>query len=88
MVYFVCLLMVDLHNSNACFVFLCSQEVLVHPGSCEDTRKCNGSSQSGGGTLKKNLGGKWKKLVKKKNPQEAYTIPAELKDQLKQIYVY
>uniref|UniRef100_A0A8D9BII3 Uncharacterized protein n=1 Tax=Cacopsylla melanoneura TaxID=428564 RepID=A0A8D9BII3_9HEMI len=64
------------------------QEVLVHSPSCEDTRKaCNGSS-GGGNTLKKNLGGKWKKLVKKKTPQEAYTIPAELKDQLKQIYVY
>ncbi|KAL1459003.1 hypothetical protein WDU94_011022 [Cyamophila willieti] len=63
-------------------------EVLVHSPSCEDTRKaCNGSS-GGGNTLKKNLGGKWKKLVKKKTSQEAYTIPAELKDQLKQIYVY
>lgn len=65
------------------------QDVLVHSSSCEDTRKvCNGTGGGGGHGLKKNLGGKWKKLVKKKSPQEAYTIPAELKDQLQHIYVY
>ncbi|XP_076259573.1 uncharacterized protein LOC143195929 isoform X2 [Rhynchophorus ferrugineus] len=38
--------------------------------------------------FRKNLGGKWRRLVKKKPPTEIYTIPAELKPQLKQIYVY
>lgn len=39
-------------------------------------------------SLKKNIGGRWKRLVKKKPEQEVYTIPPELKPQLKQIYVY
>ncbi|XP_030756979.1 uncharacterized protein LOC115882868 isoform X2 [Sitophilus oryzae] len=38
--------------------------------------------------FRKNLGGRWRRLVKKKPPTEIYTIPAELKPQLKQIYVY
>ncbi|XP_072386323.1 uncharacterized protein [Diabrotica undecimpunctata] len=38
--------------------------------------------------FRKNLGGKWRRLVKRKPSQEVYTIPAELKPQLKQIYVY
>nr|CAH7730085.1 unnamed protein product [Callosobruchus chinensis] len=38
--------------------------------------------------FRKNLGGRWRRLVKRKPPQEVYTIPAELKPQLKQIYVY
>ncbi|XP_050294179.1 uncharacterized protein LOC126734538 isoform X3 [Anthonomus grandis grandis] len=38
--------------------------------------------------FRKNLGGRWRRLVKKKPTTEIYTIPAELKPQLKQIYVY
>ena len=39
--------------------------------------------------LRKNLRGKWRRLVhKKQQQQDAYKIPAELRDQLKQIYVY
>lgn len=38
--------------------------------------------------FRKNLGGRWRRLVKKKPPTEVYTIPPELKPQLKQIYVY
>lgn len=40
--------------------------------------------------LRKNLRGKWRRLVHKKQQQQqdAYKIPAELRDQLKQIYVY
>jgi hypothetical protein len=38
--------------------------------------------------FRKNLGGRWRRLVKRKPPTEVYTIPAELKPQLKQIYVY
>lgn len=38
--------------------------------------------------FRKNLGGRWRRLVKKKPETEAYTIPAELRPQLKQIYVY
>ncbi|XP_025836024.1 uncharacterized protein LOC108740552 isoform X3 [Agrilus planipennis] len=37
--------------------------------------------------FRKNLGGRFRRLVKKK-PPEVYTIPAELRPQLKQIYVY
>ncbi|XP_039749487.1 uncharacterized protein LOC120626182 isoform X1 [Pararge aegeria] len=39
-------------------------------------------------SLRKNIGGRWKRLVNKKPEQEVYTIPPELKPQLKQIYVY
>lgn len=46
----------------------------------EDMGDCKG--------FRKNLRGKWRRLVKKKSPQEVYTIPAEFRDQLKQIYVY
>lgn len=38
--------------------------------------------------FRKNLGGTWRRLVKRKPETEVYTIPAELKPQLKQIYVY
>ncbi|XP_019865680.1 uncharacterized protein LOC109594870 isoform X2 [Aethina tumida] len=38
--------------------------------------------------FRKNLGGRWRRLVKKKPQTDVYTIPAELKPQLKQIYVY
>lgn len=39
--------------------------------------------------LRKNLRGKWRRLVhKKQQQQDSYKIPAELRDQLKQIYVY
>ncbi|XP_017771047.1 PREDICTED: uncharacterized SDCCAG3 family protein [Nicrophorus vespilloides] len=38
--------------------------------------------------FRKNLGGRWRRLVKRKPETEVYTIPAELKPQLKQIYVY
>ncbi|XP_075216791.1 uncharacterized protein LOC142322053 isoform X2 [Lycorma delicatula] len=57
------------------------QDNLVHNLQCEEPRECKG--------FRKNLRGKWRRLVKKKPQQEAvYTIPAELRDQLKQIYVY
>nr|CAD7204657.1 unnamed protein product [Timema douglasi]CAD7444366.1 unnamed protein product [Timema bartmani]CAD7462644.1 unnamed protein product [Timema tahoe]CAD7575855.1 unnamed protein product [Timema californicum]CAD7608779.1 unnamed protein product [Timema genevievae] len=38
--------------------------------------------------FRKNLRGRWRRLVKSKPQPEAYTIPVELRDQLKQIYVY
>uniref|UniRef100_A0A1B6M221 Uncharacterized protein n=1 Tax=Graphocephala atropunctata TaxID=36148 RepID=A0A1B6M221_9HEMI len=56
------------------------EENLVHNLACEEPRECKG--------FRKNLSGKWRRLVKKKQQQEVYTIPAELKDQLKTIYVY
>ncbi|XP_034939766.1 uncharacterized protein, partial [Chelonus insularis] len=37
--------------------------------------------------IRKNLGGRWRRLVKKKNT-DTCAIPPELKDQLKTIYVY
>uniref|UniRef100_R4FK51 Uncharacterized protein n=1 Tax=Rhodnius prolixus TaxID=13249 RepID=R4FK51_RHOPR len=57
------------------------QTRLVHTNlPCEETTECKG--------FRKNLRGKWRRLVKKKPQQEVYTIPAEIRDQLKQIYVY
>jgi len=56
------------------------EDNLVHSVACEEPRECKG--------LRKNLSGKWRRLVKKKPPQEVYTLPAELRDQLKTIYVY
>ncbi|KAJ8683165.1 hypothetical protein QAD02_018957, partial [Eretmocerus hayati] len=38
--------------------------------------------------FRKNLGGRWRRLVKKKPENETCAIPPELKDQLKTIYVY
>lgn len=46
------------------------------------------NDRSGLRSFRKNLGGRWRRLVKKKPPTEIYAIPAELKPQLKQIYVY
>ncbi|XP_072156343.1 uncharacterized protein [Bemisia tabaci] len=57
------------------------QESLVRNVSCEEPSECRKG-------VRKNLGGKLRRLIKKKPQQEAYTIPAELRDQLKQIYVY
>jgi len=61
--------------------FFCFQETLVHrslpleqPGFCRGFRK--------------SLQGRWKRLVKKKPINETYAIPPELRDQLKNIYVY
>lgn len=57
------------------------RETLVHrslpleqPGFCRGFRK--------------SLQGRWKRLVKKKPINETYAIPPELRDQLKNIYVY
>lgn len=47
----------------------------------EETGECNKG-------FRKNLRGKWRRLVKKKPVPEVYSIPTEFKDQLKQIYVY
>ncbi|XP_043289307.1 uncharacterized protein [Venturia canescens] len=38
--------------------------------------------------FRKNLGGRWRRLVKRKPETETCAIPPELKDQLKTIYVY
>uniref|UniRef100_A0A0K8S8X5 Uncharacterized protein n=2 Tax=Lygus hesperus TaxID=30085 RepID=A0A0K8S8X5_LYGHE len=56
------------------------QTTLVQSLPCEEISECKG--------FRKNLRGKWRRLVKKKPLPEVYTIPAEFKDQLKQIYVY
>jgi len=60
--------------------FLCSQETLVHPLPTEQPGFCRG--------FRKNLQGRWKRLVKRKPVNETYAIPPELRDQLKNIYVY
>lgn len=56
------------------------QDTLVHSLACEEPRECKG--------FRKNLSGKWRRLVKKKPPQEVCTLPAEVREQLKTIYVY
>ncbi|XP_012224039.1 uncharacterized protein [Linepithema humile] len=38
--------------------------------------------------FRKNLGGRWRRLVKRKAESDTCAIPPELKDQLKSIYVY
>ncbi|XP_076652865.1 uncharacterized protein LOC143359084 isoform X4 [Halictus rubicundus] len=38
--------------------------------------------------IRKNIGGRWRRLVKRKPETETCAIPPELKDQLKTIYVY
>ncbi|XP_050461420.1 uncharacterized protein LOC126856702 isoform X2 [Cataglyphis hispanica] len=38
--------------------------------------------------FRKNLGGRWRRLVKRKAESDTCAIPPELKDQLKTIYVY
>ncbi|XP_029179201.1 uncharacterized protein LOC114946722 [Nylanderia fulva] len=38
--------------------------------------------------FRKNLGGRWRRLVKRKTESDTCAIPPELKDQLKTIYVY
>jgi len=61
--------------------FFCFQEALVHcslpleqPGVCRAFQK----------TLQRS----WKRLVKKRLINETYTIPTELRNQLKNMYVY
>lgn len=53
-----------------------------------DTLQPIGNERASFRSLRKNIGGRWKRLVNKKPEQEVYTIPPELKPQLKQIYVY
>ncbi|XP_066149651.1 uncharacterized protein [Euwallacea fornicatus] len=49
----------------------------------------NGNDRSGFVRgFRKNLGGRWRRLVKKKPQTDICAIPPELKPQLKQIYVY
>ncbi|XP_052132756.1 TSC22 domain family protein 1 isoform X2 [Frankliniella occidentalis] len=56
-----------------------TKDTLVRELPCEVPQDSKG--------LRKNLRGKWKRLVKKK-PEDSCSIPPELRDQLKQIYVY
>ncbi|XP_021913331.1 uncharacterized protein LOC110826718 isoform X3 [Zootermopsis nevadensis] len=56
------------------------KETLVHPLPSEQPGFCRG--------FRKNLQGRWKRLVKRKPINETYAIPPELRDQLKNIYVY
>lgn len=57
-----------------------NQETLVHTLQMERPGIVQG--------FRKNLGGRWRRLVKKKPENEVYTIPPELRPQLKTIYVY
>lgn len=64
--------------------FFCSfQTALVQNNHFQGDlpRECKG--------FRKNLRGKWKRLVQKRQPtSEMFSIPPELRPQLKQIYVY
>ncbi|XP_015605971.1 uncharacterized protein LOC107272877 isoform X5 [Cephus cinctus] len=56
------------------------QDTLVHGLSSDRPGFAKG--------FRKNLGGHWRRLVKRKPETETCAIPPELKDQLKTIYVY
>ncbi|XP_046738841.1 uncharacterized protein LOC124407069 isoform X2 [Diprion similis] len=56
------------------------QDTLVHALPSERAGFAKG--------FRKNLGGRWRRLVKRKPEMETCSIPPELKDQLKTIYVY
>ena len=61
--------------------FFCFQETLVHRSlPLEQPGVCHG--------FRKSLQGSWKHLLKKKLINETYTIPTELRNQMKNIYVY
>ncbi|KAJ8869870.1 hypothetical protein PR048_028879 [Dryococelus australis] len=61
-------------------VYSNDQDSLMHTLPADRPGICRG--------FRKNLRGRWRRLVKRKPAPEACTIPAELRDQLKQIYVY
>ncbi|XP_049870247.1 uncharacterized protein LOC126369717 isoform X2 [Pectinophora gossypiella] len=60
----------------------------VYPHDQDNSLQPIGNERASFRSLRKNIGGRWKRLVTKKPEQEVYTIPPELKPQLKQIYVY
>ncbi|GAB1868478.1 hypothetical protein CAJAP_09601 [Camponotus japonicus] len=68
------------HVPSAQYTLYNDQDTLVHalpshrPGFAKGFRK--------------NLGGRWRRLVKRKAESDTCAIPPELKDQLKTIYVY
>ncbi|CAL1678399.1 unnamed protein product [Lasius platythorax] len=68
------------HMPSAQYTLYNDQDTLVHalpshrPGFAKGFRK--------------NLGGRWRRLVKRKTESDTCAIPPELKDQLKTIYVY
>ncbi|KAL0280860.1 UNVERIFIED_CONTAM: hypothetical protein PYX00_002025 [Menopon gallinae] len=64
------------------------QDVLVHPsGPAEDVENNNVNNKEDAN--KKNIKGKLRKLVKRKTPPtENYALPLDIREQLKQIYVY
>ncbi|KAL0832932.1 hypothetical protein ABMA28_001073 [Loxostege sticticalis] len=60
----------------------------VYPHDQDNPLQPMGNERASFRSLRKNIGGRWKRLVNKKPEQEVYTIPPELKPQLKEIYVY
>lgn len=61
-------------------ISLILQDTLVHGLSSDRPGFAKG--------FRKNLGGRWRRLVKRKAETDTCAIPPELKDQLKTIYVY
>lgn len=67
-------------HSPAQFALCNGQDTLVHALPSDRPGFAKG--------IRKNIGGRWRRLVKRKPETETCAIPPELKDQLKTIYVY
>ncbi|XP_018403750.1 PREDICTED: uncharacterized protein LOC108780501 isoform X1 [Cyphomyrmex costatus] len=68
------------HVSPAQYTLYNDQDTLVHALPSDRSGFAKG--------FRKNLGGRWRRLVKRKAETDTCAIPPELKDQLKTIYVY
>ncbi|XP_046392705.1 uncharacterized protein LOC124160746 isoform X2 [Ischnura elegans] len=70
----------DRHDSLAMPLPMVLPDPLVTTTTTSHSGFCRG--------FRRNLRGRWRRLVKRKPSTEVYTIPAELRPQLKQMYVY
>lgn len=68
------------HNMYLTACIIVFQDTLVHALPSDRPGFAKG--------FRKNIGGRWRRLVKRKPETETCAIPPELKDQLKTIYVY
>ncbi|XP_039312783.1 uncharacterized protein LOC105194120 isoform X2 [Solenopsis invicta] len=68
------------HMPPAQYALYNDQDTLVHGLPSDRSGFAKG--------FRKNLGGRWRRLVKRKAETDTCAIPPELKDQLKTIYVY
>ncbi|KOX75456.1 hypothetical protein WN51_12200 [Melipona quadrifasciata] len=78
-----------LYNDQPVLPDFTGLHVLCLPGSLDTLVHALPSDRSGFAKgFRKNIGGRWRRLVKRKPESETCAIPPELKDQLKTIYVY